>query len=81
MGPNVSKFAYPSTGPLLLAVRLPFSSNISCRVFDVSGKPVWTQYFEESRVFFDEIPRLNPGVYFAEIVYLGGMERYRIIFN
>lgn len=53
MGPNVSKFANLSTGPLLLAVRSPFLSNLSNRVFDVGGMPVWTQYFEESRSFFD----------------------------
>jgi hypothetical protein len=67
-------------GPLQLNVNLPFVSDLSFNLFDSQGKPVLSKYFTEAKSFSEEIPKFISGIYYAEIIYLGGTERYKIIF-
>lgn len=70
----------PSMGPLQLNVNLPFVSELSFNLFDSQGKPVLSKFFADAKSFSEEIPKFISGIYYAEIIYLGGTERFKIIF-
>jgi hypothetical protein len=75
----VNFYPNPSMVPVQMSARLPVSGDVVLKIYDSKGQEIHSKYFTEVQNFFDELPVLRQGIYFADILHAAGIERHKII--